>query len=203
MRRWSRWWLVPALTVPLLLAPLFVGGDAGLAAGRRIMPVFLPTRDTLHYTTLPVLLPTVFAEAHLNDPHRTFVRASAEEHYYRVQIDDADICNGANACSEGSFSASDGFYRATHTKAQSVEDMLFSGGRRVKLAAGLSGYYSEAPSGASAGGNSYLYFFRGEVRYGLITRINTQTELVRIANSAIQNGVIPRDALRGPPAGER
>ena len=168
-----------------------------------LSPARISVTAFVKYTTLPVLLPTVFAEAHLNDPHRTFVRASAEEHYYRVQIDDADICNGANACSEGSFSASDGFYRATHTKAQSVEDMLFSGGRRVKLAAGLSGYYSEAPSGASAGGNSYLYFFSGDVRYGLITRINTQTELVRIANSAIQNGVIPRDALRGPPAAER
>jgi hypothetical protein len=162
----------------------------GAQAAAHVPLVFIPTLAKLRVTTLPVLLPTAFAGARLNDPRRTFVRVSAGAHHYDLEIDYALDCNGANVCSEGSFSASDAAYRKTFDSGQKLEDSMFAGGRRVKLAAAFVGFYSEAVSGASDGGNSYLHFTRGGVRYAIVTRISTQTELVKIANSAIQNGVV-------------
>jgi hypothetical protein len=181
----------------------FFTASAWAFAAGQIPAAFQRAREALTYARIPVLLPTVFAEAHLSDPRRTFVRATAQAHHYALQINDADDCNGANVCSEGTFAASDAAYRATLNKNEALEDSVFNGGRRVKLAGGLVGYFWDQVSGASGGGNSYLHFTSDGVRYSIVTRINTQTELVKIANSAIQNGVISRQALTPPPAGER
>ncbi len=178
------------LAFALVAGACWPGSFAGAAAAGRVPAVFKPALAKLRVTTLPVLLPTVFSGARLNDPRRTFVKVGAGAHHYELEIDYAADCNGANVCSEGSFGASDAAYRKTFDADRKLEDSMFAGGRRVTLAAALTGYYSDTVSGASDGGNSYLHFTRAGVRYAIVTRISTQTELVKIANSAIQNGVV-------------
>lgn len=193
-----------------MVAAMLALMPGGASAAARVPKVFRPFLNTLSWTHVPILLPTYFGPAKLDDPKVIFVRASASADHYEVQLNDADMCNGANVCSEGSIRAGGAAYRARLTPDEAISDPVLDPGPRkpakddldairahreifdhkVALAGGLVGYYSEFISGASAGGNSYLRFVRNGIVYSIATRISDQATLVRIANSMIENGVV-------------
>ena len=182
---------------------------SGVLAAARVASALKPALGVLRHTTIPVLLPTYFGPAPLGDGHKLFVKAKADAHHYELELDYSADCNGANVCSEGSIVAGDRIYRAALSKDQLLETPLVDGPRkpskddleairdnhaifdkRVALSSGFAGYYNEAPSGASAGGNSSVRFTRRGVVYLITTRISDQKTLVRIANSMFANGVM-------------
>jgi hypothetical protein len=176
------------------VAAVVVCGAIGLSGGRAsatgdIPVAYEPALGTLAATHLPVLLPTVFGNARLDDDRRAFVSAIAGDHRYVLQIDSKAGCNGG-ACSIGTFLASDAPVRTRGGTLFTDEDSFFMGGRKVALARRLTGVYFEAERATGGGTNSYLHFARGRTTYGIIMPRTSAARLTAAANSAIRNGVV-------------
>jgi hypothetical protein len=172
-----------------------------VSAAPRIPKVLAHAAQSLHVVAFPVLLPTIFDGNDL-DHGRLWAPVVAGRHRYIVLVNLAPDCNGANVCSAGSFEAYDADYRRSHTdlvesvspRKPDADDRLRIRNHelildmRVRLAGGLTGLYTETPSGASDGGNSYLRWNSRGIEYAITTRISSRARLQQIADSAIQNG---------------
>jgi hypothetical protein len=174
--------------VAFCLFAAVVAGERGSALGD-VPDAYGPALETLAATHVPVLLPTVFGKAHLDDDNRTFVSAIAGEHRYVVQFDTRANCEGG-ACSIGTFFASDAPVRTRGGSLFTDEDSFFMGARKVALAGRLTGVYFEAERATGGGPNSYLHFVRGRTTYGISMPRTSAARLTAAANSAIRNGVI-------------
>ena len=187
----------------VLIVALYAGATALAGAAAYIPKAFARAVPSLRVVAFPVLLPTVFDGIDL-DRDRIYAPADASPHHYSVQVNFAPDCNGANVCSAGSIEAYDAAYRRAHPNLvepatprapgtddrASIRDHHMILDLPVPLARALTGFYTEAVSGADDGGNSDLRWNDRGIEYELATRISSRAHLVRIANSAIRNGPI-------------
>ena len=113
---------------------------------------------------------------------------------YRIRVDFAPQCNGANVCSAGAFSGygpaatADGHVIDPPDGPLTIADTAQRGERPVKLADGTTAFYSQTFSGAGGGGNSALRFVKHGTLYVITSRPSTPASLVATANSAMRNG---------------
>ena len=141
-----------------------------------------------------LLVPTIFDRMSIATPRAGvyLVKTRAADRY-RIEVDLAPHCNGANVCSAGAFS---GYALAAMpggrvinppdgplTGAATPQD----GERAVRLARGTTAFYAETTSGAGGGGNSSLRFVRNGTLYVITSRPSTAAALVATADSAIAN----------------
>jgi hypothetical protein len=175
-------------------------------AAPRIPKALASAVPILRIVRFPVLLPTEFDGIDLDRDHM-HVPVNASRHHYTVIIDAATpSCGGVsqNVCAPGSIEGYDATYReanaefldsvAPRTPEAGDERYIYSHKRildmPVTLAHGLTGFYTESPSGADEGGSSSLRWNDHGIEYLITTRISTRVRLTRIANSAIRNGPI-------------
>jgi hypothetical protein len=131
-------------------------------------------------TSLAVLLPTYLPEA--DSGKQVFASlTSVEAKYYSIELSLAPNCQGASACHLGSVEAAGG---------TSISTIPLSG-KSLKLSKGQTAYFEEGQCGASCA-DSYLTWEQGGVRYRVGIKAGRQETLLRMANSAIDNGIIPR-----------
>jgi hypothetical protein len=176
---------------------------AGAVTATPFPRVFTHSISRLRVVAFPVLLPATFNTIDLHHVDGSmFVRTDASAHHYVVHFNYDALCDGANVCSEGSLSAYDDVYARAHPGTvdpagpqrpdADERDAIRAGmlilDRRVVLAHGRIGYYTEGHSGADDGGNSSLRWHDGHVEYEVETRISTLANLTRTADSAIENG---------------
>jgi hypothetical protein len=116
---------------------------------------------------------------------RVFTRASrvrgsvdASDNQYNLILGIGSRCNGANVCLLANFAAI-------------RDERPASGGRRVRLSRGTTGYWRDISCGASCSPAEIQFVKRG-VLYSIatkgVTQRNVKATLVKLANSAIEAG---------------
>jgi hypothetical protein len=96
---------------------------------------------------------------------------------YDIELSLYQDCHGATACRLGSVLADN------VTAGSPLE------GSKVSLASGITGYYDQGQCGASCSDASLMWKI-GPVRYTITLKSGSQADLVKMANSAINNGAI-------------
>lgn len=96
---------------------------------------------------------------------------------YDIELSLYQDCHGATACRLGSVLADN------VTAGSPLE------GTKVTLASGVTGYYDQGQCGASCSDASLMWKL-GPVRYTITLKSGSQADLVKMANSAINNGAI-------------
>jgi len=142
--------------------------------GGVVLPLFQPFyQDLKNNAKLALLLPTYLGE---NEPKLTVYAAYTKTNGpgYSVKIGYTPDCD-ANACYIGTFSArpDDG---ATEPTA-----------KPLKLSNNITGYFTEFGCGASCSDSS-LSWTQNKVRYDFSYKAGKQETLLKIVNSAIDNG---------------
>lgn len=144
------------------------------AAKGKVMPVFQPILASVkRQTQLPLLLPTYLPE---NTGPKLYASSEKGEDGYYIELSFAPDCHGDTACHLGGIEG-----HAATTNGQN--------GTKVKLAQNLTGYFVDANCGASCG-DSTLSWRQNSVTYTVSIKAGKQADLLKMANSAILNGLI-------------
>ena len=128
-------------------------------------------------TRVPLKLPTYLAAEEETYPLNAIIEFAAPKRY-ELQLAFTPDCTGGNACRYGLVSG-----QAVGRKAKRMR------GKAVKLARGITGYFIDAECGANCS-DSTLSWQEGGYRYTVgIKAANVET-LRKVANSAIESGVV-------------
>jgi hypothetical protein len=163
--------MVCAMRAPLL-ALLLLAAAAPAASARTIdVPKRFATQiERAHaQTTVPILLPQTMR----SDFRRFFAEGRATANAWRFDLGAVRDCNQATACFIAEFKA--------------VRDRRPSGRRTIRLNRGRTGYYRPLSCGASCSPPSIEWRERHAL-YSIQAKV-PKRELVRMANSAIRNGM--------------
>ncbi|MBN9392052.1 MAG: hypothetical protein J0I20_28705 [Chloroflexi bacterium] len=152
-----------------------VAGTPGSTA--KVISLFQPLLKPLKdQSFIQVLLPTAIEGA---EPAKLYSSIQQlDSTIYVIRVEYTPDCNGANACDFG-----------TLTGQLAVADTTPLTGTKVALANGRTGYYQDAPCGASCG-EATITWEQGQVRYTFGSKATGQDGLVKMVNSAILNGPI-------------
>ncbi|MBC5810437.1 MAG: hypothetical protein GIW95_06255 [Candidatus Eremiobacteraeota bacterium] len=189
----------------MIVASVLTGTFASAARSGRVADAFRPALKQLSKTKIPLLLPTEFGEVALDRPGPAIVApGTIGADHYDVRIDITPGCFGDCACSAGRIFAGTEDYNNGLSEEYRVQEPVLEPGprkpnpkisplpslldKRVRLAHGLTGYYSEYHE--KEGGIAYLRFKQKNVIYDFSERLSSEAELVRIVNSAINNGPV-------------
>jgi hypothetical protein len=161
----------------LLDEPKIQQVTAATGSPAKVLPLFQPILPALKQATpVKVLLPAEITGA---DPAKLYASLEkADQSGYFIDLGFTPDCQGATACHFGSLAG------------QAVTPALPPlSGQKVALANGLTGYYLDATCGASCG-DSVLGWEQANVRYTVGSKAAKLDTLLKIANSAITNGVV-------------
>lgn len=152
-----------------------VAGTPGSTA--KVIPLFQPLLKPLKdQAFIQILLPTDIEGA---DPAQLYSSIEKlDSDVYIIRMEYTPDCNGGNACDYGSLTAL--LVGIDHTPLT---------GTKVALANGRTGYYKEAPCGASCG-EATITWEQGQVHYTFGSKATGQDGLVKMVNSAILNGPV-------------
>jgi hypothetical protein len=150
-----------------------VAGTNGSTA--KVLALFQPLLDPLkQQTTLQILLPTEIVSA----PRQYATIEKVDTSSFVIALGRTPDCNGANACDFGSISG----------QVVGLDPNPLTG-TKVALANGETGYYQDAPCGASCG-EATITWEQGGVRYIFGGKGMGQFDLLKMVNSAITNGPV-------------
>lgn len=153
-------------------APTATTASAGKG---QVLTVFQPILAAVkRQTDLPLLLPT-FIPVSKDDPKLYASSEKGEDGYY-IELSFAPDCEGADVCHLGGVEG-----HAATTNSPS--------GKKVKLVQGVTGYFVDASCGANCS-DSTLSWRQNSVTYTVSIKAGKEGDLVKMANSAITNGVI-------------
>ncbi len=152
-----------------------VAGTPGSTA--KVLPLFQPLLEPLkQQTSLQILLPTLVEGAGGAKLYASISKVDTSK--YLIAIEFTPDCNGANVCDYGSL-----------TGQVAGLDAHPLAGTKVALANGQTGYFRDAPCGASCG-EATLSWEQGGVRYIFGSKASGKDGMVKMVNSAIANGPV-------------
>lgn len=157
----------------LVCALLAVTAEAVAAPNPRYAPV-LP--ELKARTRLPLLLPAWLPP----DAGGRYPQASADAHFYTVDLAYAPDCNGAQACTGITIRAEDavavarrvraaGLFGSSHPDTVRYLRQTYQSGRRVSLRRGVVGWYA-VPGPSADGGETTLTWHYRSAYYSLSMR---------------------------------
>jgi hypothetical protein len=156
-----------------LLTASAVAGQARPAPHRPINPLFAKLLPALRRTGVPLLLPTR-ATMHTGSADLALARAG----YYLIYVGYIPHCDGATACDIGSLEGK----RRPASRPRPP-------GTPVRLARGITGYFTRFTCGASCDESYLRWDYRG-YRYTVGLKAGLRPRVVRVANSAIVAGPV-------------
>ena len=166
---------------------------------RVIAPEFQPFVQALVLTGVPPILPPEFPVGEGLPPIFPYIYTT-DEGEYELSLDFGQDCQGAGACHYGSLTGK----RVAVSVPVGTRSFPFEAERAfmVTLTQGIPGYFVESVCGANCS-DALVFWIYGEYQYMLGIKSGSQSDVINLANAAIENslgatspqGLEPLDAL--------